>query len=288
MSKPKAIESNQPDVDVTDREAMAQLARRAMCGDIDALRSQLTQQAAQLAAVERERERLRSLASKQSDEIQNLSDMADAVECLRDIGKQTGCDHVDGPDGRRQLVNCVEQVIAALESQLTAAQASRDESLARYSLLYTALGCDASWTPEAIQRHAKELYQRPVYVMCSNCETMHNPRQDCRVCAANNERRAAERQIDSLNAELASRDELAKRCEVLEGKWIDGPLPDGAMRLCVLDGGWHMILNRTGDKCAAIGGAWNWKPPMVRSHWSVEIPALTPASQPDALAGEGK
>jgi hypothetical protein len=60
----------------------------------------------------RERDQLRTLASQQRDEIERLNCLADAVECLRDIGKQTGCNHVDDPDGRRKLVNCVEEVIA--------------------------------------------------------------------------------------------------------------------------------------------------------------------------------
>jgi hypothetical protein len=60
----------------------------------------------------RERDQLRTLASQQRDEIERLNCLADAVECLRDIGRQTGCDHVDDPDGRRKLVNCVEEVIA--------------------------------------------------------------------------------------------------------------------------------------------------------------------------------
>lgn len=59
-------------------------------------------------------ERMLSFNRKQQDEIETLNGLADAVEALRDIGKVTGCDHIDGPDGRRQLVNCVEQTIEAL------------------------------------------------------------------------------------------------------------------------------------------------------------------------------
>jgi hypothetical protein len=62
-----------------------------------------------ISQLERERDQLRDLGSRQSREIENLRCMADAVEVLRDIGKVFGCDHVDDPDGRRQLVNCIDQ-----------------------------------------------------------------------------------------------------------------------------------------------------------------------------------
>lgn len=71
----------------------------------------------------RERDQLRTLGSKQREEIENLNCMADAVERLRDIGRATGCDHVDDPDGRLKLVNCVEEVIAKAESERDAAAA---------------------------------------------------------------------------------------------------------------------------------------------------------------------
>jgi hypothetical protein len=113
-------------------------------------------------------------------------------------------------------------VLAFANNQTPAAGLESEQSvLARYNLLIAALGCDASWTPEAIQRHARELYARPVFVMCSNCETMHNPRQDCRVCLANNERRAAEMQIESLEAELA----VASHPPL--GAWQDRPTLPG-------------------------------------------------------------
>lgn len=70
--------------------------------------------AEKVLAVRSENERLLHLCNRQQYEIQSLTEMADAVDALRDIGRQTGCDHVDGPDGRRQLVNCVEQTIDAL------------------------------------------------------------------------------------------------------------------------------------------------------------------------------
>jgi hypothetical protein len=69
------------------------------------------------SALVRERNQLRTLASQQRDEIERLNCLADAVECLRDIGRQTGCDHVDDPDGRRKLVNCVEETIAKAEAE---------------------------------------------------------------------------------------------------------------------------------------------------------------------------
>lgn len=61
---------------------------------------------------------MRNLCSKQSLEIEALGDMADAVECLREIGKLVGCDHVDDKDGRRQLVNCVDQSLSADTAEL--------------------------------------------------------------------------------------------------------------------------------------------------------------------------
>ena len=64
----------------------------------------------EIAHLKEENNRLRLLCNKQQDEIVTLNEYADAVDALRDIGKVIGCDHVDGPDGRRQLVNCVEQV----------------------------------------------------------------------------------------------------------------------------------------------------------------------------------
>lgn len=61
---------------------------------------------------------LRRLCQRQQDEIGELNGMADAVERLRDIGRVVGCDHVDDPDGRRQLVNCVDQEFARLQADL--------------------------------------------------------------------------------------------------------------------------------------------------------------------------
>jgi hypothetical protein len=37
---------------------------------------------------------------------------------LRDIGKVFGCGHVDGPDERRQLVNCIEQEFARVNADV--------------------------------------------------------------------------------------------------------------------------------------------------------------------------
>jgi hypothetical protein len=88
--------------------------------------AELTDLRGKLAAVERERDQLRILGSKQRDEIENLRGMADAVEWLRAIGRVTGCDHVDDPDGRRQLVNCVEQVFVAIEERCEAEKQARE------------------------------------------------------------------------------------------------------------------------------------------------------------------
>lgn len=63
-------------------------------------------------------DRLRAFCRKQQEEIETLIGYADAVERLRDIGTVTGCDHVDSPDGRRQLVNCVEQLMDRLEDRI--------------------------------------------------------------------------------------------------------------------------------------------------------------------------
>lgn len=67
---------------------------------------------------EAEAECLRQFCSRQQEEIENLRGMADAVEVLRDIGKVFGCGHVDDPDGRRQLCNCIEQEFDKLNSLL--------------------------------------------------------------------------------------------------------------------------------------------------------------------------
>lgn len=58
-------------------------------------------------------QRLRELCRKQQSEIEDLTGFADAVDVLHDIGKLIGCDHVDSPDERRQLVNCVEHELDA-------------------------------------------------------------------------------------------------------------------------------------------------------------------------------
>ncbi len=69
------------------------------------------------AVVSRENERLRRLCSQQQTAIEDLNDMADAVERLRDIARVIGCDHVDGPDGRLALVRCVDASFADLEAE---------------------------------------------------------------------------------------------------------------------------------------------------------------------------
>ncbi len=40
-----------------------------------------------------------------------LTDHADVWERLRDIGRLIGCDHAEGPDGRLNLLRCVEQTL---------------------------------------------------------------------------------------------------------------------------------------------------------------------------------
>lgn len=70
-----------------------------------------------VAELERQEKYLREACSRQATEIENIGYMADAVERLRDIGNVTGCDHVDSSGGRRQLVNCVEQVLTAAEAE---------------------------------------------------------------------------------------------------------------------------------------------------------------------------
>lgn len=72
----------------------------------------------EIAALKSENNQLRLLCHKQQDEIETLNEYADAVECLRDIGKVIGCDHVDCRDGRRKLVNCVEQEFDRLSGRL--------------------------------------------------------------------------------------------------------------------------------------------------------------------------
>lgn len=64
-----------------------------------------------------ENDRLRQWSNRQHDEIETLNGYADSVEALRDIGNVIGCGHVDDCDGRRQLVNCVEQEFQRLESE---------------------------------------------------------------------------------------------------------------------------------------------------------------------------
>lgn len=94
----------------------------ALCGDADDAASQadaeffaaarsapFAELLAELERLRRENEELQKLVSRQRSEIEDLADMADSVECLRDIGNLIGCDHVNDRDGRRQLVNCVEQ-----------------------------------------------------------------------------------------------------------------------------------------------------------------------------------
>lgn len=73
----------------------------------------------------RECDRLRQLCKMQQQEIENLRGMADAVEVLRDIGKVFGCGHVDDPDGRRQLTNCIEQEFSRVRNECDLLQDER-------------------------------------------------------------------------------------------------------------------------------------------------------------------
>lgn len=91
--------------------------------EIHRLQAALATALADHEATKRHVKQLEDFVSRQRHEIENLGYMADAVERLREIGKATGCDHVDDSDGRRQLVNCVEQVIDAAEARATAAEA---------------------------------------------------------------------------------------------------------------------------------------------------------------------
>lgn len=81
-------------------------------------------------------EAVRELGNRQSREIENLRDMADAVGVLRDIGSVFGCDHVDDPDGRRQLVNCIEQEFQRVNNE-------RDGEAAIVDRVWKALGISA-------------------------------------------------------------------------------------------------------------------------------------------------
>lgn len=71
---------------------------------------------------------LRDLGVRQRAEIEELNSMQDAVERLRDIGKVVGCDHVDDPDGRLSLINCVESTIDELHRLLLECQ-NREQEL---------------------------------------------------------------------------------------------------------------------------------------------------------------
>lgn len=95
---------------IAERERLKEELRIVREGELTKLREQV--------------DRLQQFGRKQRDEIENLTHLADAVECLRDIGKATGCNHVDDPDGRRQLVNCVEQEFTKLVEQVARSHAT--------------------------------------------------------------------------------------------------------------------------------------------------------------------
>lgn len=83
--------------------------RTALLAYVKPLRDELSKAQKERTDWEVEAGRLRELASRVSREVESLGCLADAVEVLRDIGKVFGCGHVDDPDGRRQLVNCIDQ-----------------------------------------------------------------------------------------------------------------------------------------------------------------------------------
>lgn len=93
------------------------------------------------------------VVERQRKVIIDLESYEDAVECLRDIGRQTGCDHVDDPDGRQQLVNCVEQVIDAASQRAAELRATLDQ-IADLKPDYT--------NPEEYHRRVRELSSRVV------------------------------------------------------------------------------------------------------------------------------
>jgi hypothetical protein len=67
---------------------------------------------AQIVDANREVESLRRIDRQRCEELDELREMSDAVERLRDVGKVIGCDHVDSADGRLALVKCVEECFA--------------------------------------------------------------------------------------------------------------------------------------------------------------------------------
>ncbi len=67
--------------------------------------------------LEIENTHLRRLCIRQRQEIDDLLCMADAVECLREIGRKIGCGHVYDSDGRRRLVSCVGDYIERLRGE---------------------------------------------------------------------------------------------------------------------------------------------------------------------------
>ena len=104
-------------------------------------------------ASQAENDRLRQLGIKQQDEIETLNGYADAVESLREIGKATGCGHVDDPDGRRQLVNCVTQTIDRLEMELQVSESFRSDYLTKLELMEAGGSGDADlWAVMKEQR----------------------------------------------------------------------------------------------------------------------------------------
>lgn len=71
---------------------------------------------AELANVKTERDRLRDMCTRQDTVISDLNDLTDCKNTLRELGKVFGCDHVESPDERRQLVNCAEEQFATRDA----------------------------------------------------------------------------------------------------------------------------------------------------------------------------
>ena len=59
---------------------------------------------------------LGELASQLSDALEEFEDREDCFQTVRGIAGLIGCGHYHDPDGRANLVNCIEQVIHANES----------------------------------------------------------------------------------------------------------------------------------------------------------------------------
>lgn len=206
--------------------------------------------------------------------------------------------------------------LAWVVGQLAAAKERATKESARYSLLLTALGCDASWTPEAVQREARSLSKKPDFVMCSNCETRHHPGSDCRTCEAKNETRKVEAERDAALDELSAAKKRAESAEydlqtavtedeeVLRGK-LDAALAQVRELRGALENLRHYVAveGRNDDGSPLIGLAYDgsiWGPCHDPSYqtWELleliekwlrgKIDAALAAPAPQPLAGQGE